>query len=1250
MAWSDLTKTQQDFLVHYLDPSFLDKLFGMGTSSSTADVIDTFEAFGLAKTAFENALAKIPDDYPERIGLAAAATEAGTSREDGDFGPGAKTLLTAKAEAEKVVSVVTAEADRLRLLPLPVVAGANEDEVKELAALHATATLNGHAGIPSHAALTAARKAEPALATRAQTVTLAVAQRLAAAKLEFTSAWDPVKETISKAAVADIDAPWTAYSKHDHLKNSKGWAVSLRDTAQKAITDDTAEAYTKAASDLTTNAAYADIQIYFDQALDEFRKDLKAQHDQLEKAVAPSRQLKDGDMNEVEKQTRKPLLATAEDLLKRTQVALNGSAAQPMVDLAAEIRTSTTSADLINFFNARLLRKDKEKFADQGVTAEATKGMEALFGSADFTTYVAVRSIIEKTSKTLGKATVTPAFLDTKRDEAAEAEKRRLAADKASKDADDAFAKALKINNESSDALKALRKQAKEATDKDEKKRLEAEVKKASLAFDPIHEEALEAQRVKKDKAKALATEKELAEKAAEILKAAEAQKGVLDAINFGPLSPDRSPKLSSQSRTEMCNLFMAEPSVGARGADALARAEDPEAVAACAKVVNQRLASGFEDDSGGGFNAAYSRKYAGRLIDMSANLPASALGGLDGYLAKGRHRVDLPEFTVSMDAGKRGQTGAKHVAAGMIDSDGDFDFDGAEDRLADLMFNADAIANAQPELVKHMLDTVEYFRGSPTAQQKIADLGEPTSPGGKALVAQSTGEDPDSLDDADTQQAVLTAMMTPVHQGNIGSCFSTASVIRLRQDFPDDALDCFIELAEQGTFRPMDGDSLPAVTNLPENDNPLVRSLEFTAATATARAENSSERKALKGTMTSGLDVVDDMLIYEESLSTLVAKVSDGFSFLYDPKAELKEKASDGSSKFGRYVLLRKDNGAPINSKPEFIAAMRDIVHDAIDEDDLAENITIDQVVDAAIADTVIEGMKRDDKYPWELDSGGRTEAAAKTILNMTGQRSEMVAEVASGTGDPKARTLAIAKSLLTSVPSGPGTSDYATIRTVGQHGFNALPNHPSLDEIRSAGPDKIGDKLDEILTGKGAELKDREIPVEQAIYMFEREMDDWAKSASGATKKAIDDAIRSLRPTTPLKPAALDALIKQATAEYVNLKIDADVESWKAGLKKDSKPDPTDEEIEKKKTARRETRERWVAEGSRNRLCKDLAVPEIVLADTNWGGGVDKTLFVVAPDPITGDPMMFKRRDPPGTLTPVDKDWLEKEWARVT
>jgi hypothetical protein len=64
---------------------------------------------------------------------------------------------------------------------------------------------------------------------------------------------------------------------------------------------------------------------------------------------------------------------------------------------------------------------------------------------------------------------------------------------------------------------------------------------------------------------------------------------------------------------------------------------------------------------------------------------------------------------------------------------------------------------------------------------------------------------------------------------------------------------------------------------------------------------------------------------------------------------------------------------------------------------------------------------------------------------------------------------------------------------------------------------------------------------------------------------------------------------------------------------------------------------------------LIKELYT-EFVLADTNWGDGKEKQLHVVAPNPKTGEPQLWRKLMPEGKMEPMGEEWLKGNWSSNT
>ncbi|WP_323006099.1 hypothetical protein [Pseudorhodobacter sp.] len=64
---------------------------------------------------------------------------------------------------------------------------------------------------------------------------------------------------------------------------------------------------------------------------------------------------------------------------------------------------------------------------------------------------------------------------------------------------------------------------------------------------------------------------------------------------------------------------------------------------------------------------------------------------------------------------------------------------------------------------------------------------------------------------------------------------------------------------------------------------------------------------------------------------------------------------------------------------------------------------------------------------------------------------------------------------------------------------------------------------------------------------------------------------------------------------------------------------------------------------------LVNAIEVPEVVLADSNWGGPAGQTYFVARPDPISGELMMWEKDVFTGRLKPLGKNWEDASWNTV-
>ena len=74
-----------------------------------------------------------------------------------------------------------------------------------------------------------------------------------------------------------------------------------------------------------------------------------------------------------------------------------------------------------------------------------------------------------------------------------------------------------------------------------------------------------------------------------------------------------------------------------------------------------------------------------------------------------------------------------------------------------------------------------------------------------------------------------------------------------------------------------------------------------------------------------------------------------------------------------------------------------------------------------------------------------------------------------------------------------------------------------------------------------------------------------------------------------------------------------------------------------------------RRCAPRSLDRRIEACGPPQFVIADSNWGSGADTAFLVIAPDPATGEPLLWTKTIPPGTRRRATRTWVDHEWAMI-
>lgn len=785
---------------------------------------------------------------------------------------------------------------------------------------------------------------------------------------------------------------------------------------------------------------------------------------------------------------------------------------------------------------------------------------------------------------------------------------------------------------------------------------------------------------------KAVADAKAALAKAEAYEKAAKGKKVVEDAITTGPLSPNAPKKFSGPAALELIKGAGRDPDLTSVALESCRTGDHHESVAKnLGKVLDQKD-SGFTDGTQS-MSADYSAKYAERIVRMGGSVGEEYFARMDGYMSSGRQfnanpTGELPASTF----GELEQKRSMAVGKALVKDDGTIDVNSedANNAIGDALFNPDVLQNARPALTSHMLKTVDFLKDPANATKAndiLKGVPEPTDPNAQSLVRRATGKgDTDPVGKDDVRNSVMASMLKPLDQGPVGSCFSTAPTRRMRETNPLGAMGAYAQIAGTGKYKPPFGPEVAVVTNTPPGDDPVMRSWEYSLATSTAQKGTSSTKASLASANDAGLTKLSEAISAKNlsgnsglppeeqkkkadeegkkaalRLSKLKGDVAAAFTFVYDPMDEISD-SNDGSSDRGRYILTRISPKKEIRTKDDFIAAMTEIALASLGIDKSAPDAAT--VVNHVKSDTFLNavtqvfGTKKENEYlPWSLGSGGQTGEATQALHGDTLTQKEMTPKAGDPPPDEGARTKEVLKGFLTGM-SGK-TDEMVTIRTTGMHGFNALPNHPSLDKLKGDTQSKRDKAMEDNLLKPGKTLSETKIPAAKALELFMAELQPLLDDAANpAEETACKDGIAAHKPTGDVTSAELNTAIKKATKALHDLKSKATADAWKKE-QTDKGKTVTDEDYNKQKAAAIAELETDLELATKSRIMNELVgsvgAPEFVIADTNWGSGADHTFFVMAPDPTTGEPALWQKTVPPGTLTKCTRDWIDAEWAKI-
>lgn len=747
--------------------------------------------------------------------------------------------------------------------------------------------------------------------------------------------------------------------------------------------------------------------------------------------------------------------------------------------------------------------------------------------------------------------------------------------------------------------------------------------------------------------------------------RAAEKQKAVLDAISFGPLSPGAGRPIPEAQVTRITALFAENPAIAEETCARMADCVDPEALTKCAEEMAAQTKKRFawaDPDNGGKMKKLSpdaAEKLAKRTLMNAAHFGADYVTAAEDAYTRGVQFLPDPTLAGAGTFDILEANRAKLVAEKMLVEKGTGDAKkmtidpadpGFTEALDMLMFSSRGLGNNTPMLSEHVQEFKTFLSDPDNLREAQAVLDSvteaPASEDAKAMVAKSLGIDKDAVDENSVKLAILKAMATPIAQGQVGSCFATAPVRNLRKQDPLAVMKHYRDIATTGVLNPAVGRPVPAVTNLPANEDPLARSLEYSTATAAARLENSRERKRVTAALFNASDPdvanfaklgpeldADDWSALQPKLT---AKMAACFTHRYDPTVEASETSSDGSSNKGFYRLVDADTDEEITTQEKFIAFIKKNALAAADEaglGDVAKGKVGDFVSDAKFATGVLKLMGKNP--PWDPAFGGFGDQASDVLLGRGGSfhSTNLVSKDSSDSEGTRA-----IKVLAHIVHSLSGAEDMQVIATRGMHSFNAVPNNKSLTDLQ-------GDILGNITTklvDKGADIAGAAMSKDRAAYLYQKQisalLDRGYKDAEKDALRAVIDAT----PDTDMTPGDLQTYIDGKLATFAETYATRKAEEWKDKQTGTVAPDKLAEEKAKQLKAIKKS----VKNAGAGMMVAELGAPEFVIADTNWGSGRDHTLFVIAPDPLTGEPKLWQKSVMDGSLSPKDPDWLEANW----
>ena len=784
--------------------------------------------------------------------------------------------------------------------------------------------------------------------------------------------------------------------------------------------------------------------------------------------------------------------------------------------------------------------------------------------------------------------------------------------------------------------------------------------------------------------------------------KAYDDKKALMDALSFGPLSPTAEKPLNDAQRAIMIEAYGNSPDLGQAALEAIAKAQDPAKMVENVGYVSGKLTDGFADKDGKRISATQEQqeKMAANAIKLGAHEGPEYFEGLKSYLESGeQHKkddsgaLDPADPDPKKEAVRQKKVNVKRaamVAGKVLKSDGTVDFDSADAKGAmnDMKFHPGSLLQPAPAVIDQMQSLEADFKNPKFAAKMTATMAATKLPAGdnfitgvsktrsSELVSRTlAGDAKTPPDDMDAKKAVLAGMMSPIYQGEVGSCFTTGPVRKMRQEEPDRAMENMSNMLQTGQFKGSSGKVVPVNMDVLPGENPMVRSLEYSLASVAASAANNFDRRNMNNGLWDNSAVRNDAdgnPIASGGLNDLAAIVGpdkwnnsqpdpakgivlgmraklenairNQLNFTYDSTTPSSGGGGDGSSSLG-YLKLTYNN-VKIENEAQFITALRAIAFFASGELPLTQ--TAKDVDDLVTSPEFIKWVKAGfpgGDYPWAIGGGGFSTETTRSLNGGNVSAGKFMNPVGANVSEGD-RTRALLDGLLANY-GGPGDEPNEGVWTSGNqadHAFNIRTQDPGFQALRD--PDSAA-KIEAKLMAPGREIMNKDLGLEKTVDMFEEQVraagSGWASSQSALILVAMDK-----KPTTDMSPKKLRKHVETVLEPACKAEIKARFDRWKKNLTDRGNPPSGADETKKKDEIEKALR-KALARGSDFAMINEFDPPQVVVADTNWGSYEDNILFVMAPNPMTGELMMWKKHEISGDMWPAGDNWAGATYRKI-